>query len=253
VAFPRRGGVTVEHDAGLSQEGKTRVSGLRGVSPIDHVFFDLDGTLADSLPGIRYAVEEALAGLSVPRTCPDLRDLIGPPIRSILSVLAPQATEACLDRLERGFRLAYDRDGWSKTAAYPGALDAIAGLARAGKTLFLVTNKPRHVTLKVSELLRMRKLFSAILTRDSKEPPYESKGAMLRCILSLHGVHPATCLMVGDALEDCEAAAHAGMRAAVMLHGYGARRVPRGRPGWRLVNGFEELAALCVGKEDWDD
>lgn len=225
---------------------------MRGGSAIDHVFFDLDGTLADSLPGIRYAVEESLAGSGIQMPCAELRNLIGPPIRSILSMLVPQATKADLDRLERGFRLAYDREGWSKTTAYPGALSALASLGRAGKTLFLVTNKPRHVTLKVVDLLQMGEFFTATLTRDSKEAPYESKGAMLQYLLSLHGTQPAGCLMVGDALEDCEAAAHAGIRAVVMLHGYGAHRVPAGRPGWRRVNGFEELAALCLGKGEWD-
>jgi phosphoglycolate phosphatase len=148
--------------------------------------------------------------------------------------------------LEAGFRVAYDGEGWSRTGAYPGAAGALAGLARAGKKLFLVTNKPRHVTLKVVERLQMDELFAGILTRDSRQPPFESKGAMLAHLLALHGIDPSGCLMVGDALEDCEAAAQAGMRAAVMLHGYGAHRIPDARPEWRRVDGFQELAALCL-------
>ena len=71
----------------------TRAPGnaLRCELAVDYVFFDLDGTLVDSLPGIQFAVEAALhdSGMRAPET--PLKNLIGPPIRSILQQLAPQS------------------------------------------------------------------------------------------------------------------------------------------------------------------
>ncbi len=206
------------------------------------MFFDQDGTLVDSLPGIRYAVEAAIQA-----PCPDLGRMIGPPIRSILRSLVPEVTDARLDRLEAAFRFAYDSEGWRMSRAYPGAVQTLAELARAARTLYLVTNKPRHITLPILEMLQIDRCFAAVLTRDSRQPAFESKGAMLSHLLSAHGLDAARCLMVGDALEDCEAAADAGMRAAVMLHGYGAHRVPAERAEWIRVRDFPELAALCLG------
>ena len=49
------------------------------------IIFDLDGTILDSLPGIEYSVNSAFAfrNLQIPQR--SLRELIGPPIRTILS------------------------------------------------------------------------------------------------------------------------------------------------------------------------
>jgi phosphoglycolate phosphatase len=74
--------------------------------------FDLDGTLVDSLPGIAFSVDAAIAesGLPVRRT--DLRPLIGPPIREIFRQLLPQADALHLSSLEAAFRTSYDTGGW---------------------------------------------------------------------------------------------------------------------------------------------
>ncbi len=226
---------------------------VREQSAVDCVFFDLDGTLADSLPGISYAVETALAEADFSASSLELRSLIGPPIRSIFAKLLPQTAEADLDGLERSFRLAYDTEGWRRTAAYEGAVEAIRCLKLSGKTLYLVTNKPKHVTSQILNQLGIQDCFSGVLTRDSREPPFESKGAMLCHLLSLQRIDPARCLMVGDAPEDVEGATHAGMRAAIMLHGYGADRVPAGQPGCRHLEDFKELLAIFLADGEGND
>jgi phosphoglycolate phosphatase len=191
------------------------------------LIFDLDGTLLDSLPGIRYSVDAAFraCGLAVGEV--DLRSLIGPPIRTILSrMAAKRPTEEELGQLERSFRWSYDCEGWKMTPHYEGAAEALRSLKAEGARLFVVSNKPRHISMKILEAEGTADLFGEIVTKDSRTPVYQDKPEMMRYLLQKWGIEPGECLMVGDTMEDAEAASKTGMRFCLVSHGYGA--VPEG-------------------------
>ncbi len=188
------------------------------------ILFDLDGTLLDSLPGIEHAILEAFSvcGLEVGER--NLRSLIGPPIRTILSRMcspADSATEQQLDQLEHAFRRNYDDLGWRRTAHFPDVVEVLRQLSSHGKRLFIVSNKPRQVSLKILEAEGTVGLFEDIVTRDTRRPHYESKQEMIASLVESKRLQPANCLMVGDTMEDGEAAAHTGMPFCLVTYGYG--------------------------------
>lgn len=190
------------------------------------LLFDLDGTLLDSLPGIEYSARAAFAqcGLAVGEV--DLRSLIGPPIRTILATMAQadgrvELGDDQLDRLVQAFRTIYDSEGWKMTPHYPGALQALRTLRADGRRLFVVSNKPRHISLRILEAEGTMGLFDEIVTRDSREPAYKDKQEMMHSLMQRRGLLPQDCLMVGDTMEDAEAALQTGMPFCLMTHGYG--------------------------------
>ncbi len=185
------------------------------------VLFDLDGTLVDSLPGIQYSVDCALAECNMPRRVREVRSLIGPPIRGILSQLLPEADEDQLTKLERTFRLSYDGGGWRKTVLQAEAVETLTRLKAAGLPLFLITNKPIGPTRQMIEEFGLADLFNDVLCRDSRTPSFRSKAEMLQQITATHKLEPAACLYVGDTLEDYRAAGEAGIPVAIVAHGYG--------------------------------
>ena len=144
------------------------------------LLFDQDGTLFDSIPGIEYSVRAAFAAAGLDDSELDLRRWIGPPIRTILSKAAKTDDQALLDRLERAFRVSYDSEGWRRTPCFPGVVEMLAAMKSAGHRLFVVTNKPREVSLKILEMQGIAAHFEQVYTRDSTEPPYASKAGMLR-------------------------------------------------------------------------
>jgi phosphoglycolate phosphatase len=227
---------------------ETRLGALKSVGTsaraTSSVFFDLDGTLVDSLPGIEYAVDSALAEWRLARTEP-LRERIGPPIRSILQSVVGEATEEQLDRVERAFRTAYDSTGWRRTAPQAGAAEMLERLHAAGFLLFVVTNKPLDATEKILGLLGLRRYFREVLARNSVTPSFASKGQMIRVLLDRHALAPRDSLMVGDTGEDARAAAEAGIRAVIMAHGYGTGSELSG-VSCRVLNNFSELTSLCA-------
>lgn len=185
------------------------------------VLFDLDGTLLDSLSGIQYSVEAAFAECGLTMTNLPLRSLIGPPIRTILSRMSSSADEYDLDCLEKSFRSSYDSEGWQRTHHYAGAVELLKKLRIWGIRLFVISNKPLHISAKILDAAGTLKLFESIMTRDSREPAYAGKAEIMSCCLAMHGIRSHRCLMVGDTMEDAEAAAYNGIQFCLMTHGYG--------------------------------
>lgn len=210
------------------------------------VLFDLDGTLLDSLPGIAHSVKHACSAAGVPEPEADLRTLLGPPIRSILASVVRTEDAQLLDRLEAAFRSNYDAEGWRKTSCFEGVLETLEALRAHGCRLFVVSNKPLHIAVKVLDYEALLPLFEKIYTRDSREPSYTSKTEMVRDFLRDYDVPCSECLMVGDTMEDITASAANGMATAYMEHGYGEvlRDV---RVGYRLRSFADFLDSLAIG------
>lgn len=209
-------------------------------------FFDLDGTLLDSLPGIAFSIKEAFTACGLPMQSIDLGEIIGPPIRTILALAATQATDSDLDLLERSFRNSYDSDGWQKTALFPGSKVMLREAHTLGMQLFVVSNKPRHISVKILEREDMLVLFNAILTRDSSDPPYIGKAQMIEHLLQSFHLDADRCIMVGDTTEDAHAAAAMQVPFVWMAHGYG--KLPSNQTVALRIHSFQELLST-VGKE----
>lgn len=209
------------------------------------IFFDLDGTLLDSLPGIRHSIAAAFRECNLPMADIEVRSLIGPPIRTILSRLMLGATaedgESCLDHLERAFRVSYDGEGWQKTYHYPDAAMMLRKIKTQGVRTFVVSNKPRHVSLNILEAEGTLAYFNEVVTRDSRQPLYSGKEEMLSSLLSVRTINPEKCLMVGDTMEDAGAAAAVGMQFCLMTHGYGDVPVDSKIPVALRLDNFAEL------------
>lgn len=208
------------------------------------IFFDLDGTLLDSLPGITFSIEQAFHACGLPMRPIDLREAIGPPIRTILALAATQATPSDLDRLERAFRTSYDSEGWQKTLPFPGSSLMLREAHSLGIQLFVVSNKPRHIALKILEREGSLPLFEKMLTRDSSDPPYAGKAQMIEHLLRAFQLHAARCIMVGDTTEDALAAAEMLVPFIWMAHGYGT--IPPSLDVAFRIKSFPELLPVLT-------
>lgn len=203
------------------------------------VLFDLDGTVLDSLPGIDSSFRHACRSEGVPEPMVDLRPMLGPPIRSIFARTLNANDDELLDRLEAAFRANYDAEGWRKTSCYWGARQVLTALKRRGHRLFVVSNKPQHISVRILEHHSLLPLFEGLYTRDSRKPPYTSKTEMVRQLLTDYDVSGPECLLVGDTMEDIQASTGNGMDAVWMEHGYG--EVLPDVPVKYRVRSFEEF------------
>lgn len=208
------------------------------------VLFDLDGTILDSLPGIEFSVRAAFSACNLSLSELSLRSLLGPPIRVILAAAGDISDTDTLDALEKAFRRSYDSEGWQMTACFPGAEFALHELKRQGHRLFVVSNKPRHISLRTLRRHGIADSFESVVTRDSRSPAYRDKHEMIQNILFSHQLVSDNCLMVGDTMEDAVAAASAGLRFISMAHGYGDWQKASSVPADCVLHDFSQLLNL---------
>lgn len=207
------------------------------------LFFDLDGTLADSLPGLQASLAEALGSGGRRLRVSDVRPFIGSGIRSILKALENNLTETEIDGMERSFRASYDTVGVRNSLLFEDVRQTLQALGANGTEMFLVTNKPRLATANLMEQHGIAGLFKEMLSRDSRQPPFTSKAEMLRELLVQYEVNAQRALMVGDTAEDQQAAQQAGMRFAFAEYGYG--QIEDQVECIRLSR-FSEIAQACA-------
>jgi phosphoglycolate phosphatase len=178
----------------------------------NYFIFDLDGTLVDSLPGIAWSIDCAFTDCRLPRPSCDVGKYIGPPIRNILAAISGISDIDDLNRLEHAFRCSYDSEGWRKTTCFKGVPDLLEQLRVSGAELFVVTNKPAHVTAKILGELNLADFFEEVACRGS----HGSKAEVLSGLLKRRRLVPEAGLMVGDTQEDSHAAAAAGMQCRIV-------------------------------------
>lgn len=208
-------------------------------------FFDVDGTLVDSLPGIEFSVRAALRS-----TGKDfdggLAQLIGPPIRQVLRKILRNESDSELDRVEAEFRKYYDSEGWKRSSLYLGVEATLRELKDQGNQLFVFTNKPAHVTTAILKALNIGSCFEAILSRDSRVPHFPDKGAMLNEFLRDFKVDRDLALVTGDSSEDFRAALANGMRFCFATYGYGNLPEEHALADSWQIDEFDKLLSISV-------
>lgn len=188
------------------------------------VFFDLDGTLADTDADIRRAWKAALADLGV--TCENFdRDFVaGPTLEEMAFKLIPGCTHAMAAALREGFGRHYDCDGFPLTREYPGVLDAVRRLKDAGARVFIATNKRYAGAMAMARRFGWDGVFEGLYAADMHKDDAIgklTKSALLALALKETGEKAGDCAMVGDTLGDFTAAAANGMASIGVSWGYG--------------------------------
>lgn len=221
-----------------------------GITRINTIIFDLDGTLVDSMPGIEYAAEVAWDAVQPGPPCPSLRPFIGPPIREMFQRALPEAEAPTLDALERAFRAVYDTEGWRKTTVYPGVLETLARLIEIGVRCFGVTNKPRLPTQRILDYCGIRPYFVMFLSPDVRTPRFAAKAEAVATLLAEYDLHPQCTALMGDTSDDAQAAAACGLRFIAFAGGYGWMDTACQMPaGWTCAE-FSDLLMIIHDETD---
>lgn len=201
---------------------------------VSNFIFDLDGTLVDSLPGIEASTRRALEIAGIDRPLPPMRELVGPPIATMLARLWP---DLCADQLAavlRAFRQHYDAEGCLASTPYPGVPETLHTLQAHGARLFVLTNKPFQPSRRLLGHHGLETVFTDIVSPDSVTPAFSRKsdGAML--LSSRYGLSRSTTVLMGDGLDDSQAAAEHGFGFITAVYGYGS--AARTRPAGALAS-----------------
>lgn len=188
-----------------------------------YCFFDLDGTLTDSAPGIMRCFRLALEkfGLSEPDD-EKLRFIIGPPLYYSFSEgfgFSDEDTEKAI----AAYREEYAVRGYMECTVYDGIRETLQELTEKGVICALVTSKPIMYSPKVLEYHGMDKFFSFVSAPQVGEKDPGKAALIARAIEALGISGSADIYMIGDRKYDMEGAKAAGVCGIGALWGFGDR------------------------------
>ena len=185
------------------------------------IIFDLDGTLVDSLPGIEASLRIAAAACNPPRHVPSLRGVIGPPIAKMMGKLWPDLSDIEREKAIAAFRRHYDSAGCLLSPLFDGVAPTLAALRARRIELYLLTNKPSIPTRTILEQTGIRHHLRDAVSPDTNDLPFTVKSAGASYLRDRYFLSPDTTLVVGDGVDDGEAAAACGFAFVAAAYGYG--------------------------------
>jgi phosphoglycolate phosphatase len=228
----------------------------------DAAIIDLDGTMVDTVGDFVAAINLMLADVAAPATRPgavnaaNVQLMVGKGsehlIKSVLNLVAAQAERAqdAIDPValyERAFaryQHHYATINGQYSALYPGVLEGLAGLAKAGLRLACVTNKPVVFARQLLQLKGVDGYFTEVFGGDSFARKKPDPLPLLKTCEALGSI-PARTLMIGDSGNDAAAARAAGCPVVLVTYGYNHGEPVRGVN----ADGFVDSLAALVGRK----
>jgi phosphoglycolate phosphatase len=188
-----------------------------------HLFFDLDGTLIDSRPGILTSMRHALTTLELAIPADELLSrLIGPPTHDAFRELLNSSDPDLNARALGIYRQRYAELGLFESSPYPGVAEGLRALREARLRLFVVTSKPEVYANTIIDHFALRQYFDRVFGSELTGER-SNKGELIGHVLGSEGISQSQAWMIGDRLHDINGAKQNGLRSAGALWGYGSR------------------------------
>ena len=202
------------------------------------IYFDLDGTLTDSGPGIMNAVAYALAAMGRPvPSRASMRRFIGPPLSYSFQAYEGMSPEDARRAVEL-YRVYYNDRGKFENTPYSGIDRLLEALRAKGKRLYVATSKPEGLSVEILEHFGLAGYFERI-AGSTLDDSRSTKIQVLRYAIGMGGRERA--VMVGDRHLDVEGARENGLPCVGVVYGYGSRQELQEAGALALADTVEDL------------
>ena len=195
--------------------------------PIQAIFFDLDGTLADTAPDLAAALNKVREEDGLPHLpLSQLRPMTSHGARGMLGLglnLTPE--DAAYPAYVARFLGHYERALCVETRLFDGMAELLAKLEVANIAWGVVTNKAARFTQPLMDQLGLTQRAAAIVSGDSAARAKPHPDPLLLAA-QIADVPAHACLYVGDDLRDIEAGRAAGMGTVAVRYGYLGEGLP---------------------------
>ncbi len=196
------------------------------------VVIDLDGTLLDTVGDISTAANMMRASLGFAPLDPALirtfvgkgiANLVAKSLKDAVGEVGPTALKVAVANFERQ----YEKCFGDTSAPYPGVVDGLNALKEKGFRLGCVTNKVEKFTLPLLVKSGLADYFEITLSGDSlaEKKPHPMP---LKHAAEFFGCATAEMLLIGDSMNDAEAARAAGSPVFIVPYGYNEGQELRG-------------------------
>lgn len=182
------------------------------------VYFDLDGTLTDSAPGILNSLKFALSELGFPE--PDaesMRQVLGPPIQHSFARLLGTTDAEQIAHAVKLYRKHFIPVGMFENEVYIGVREMLQELKFADFTIYIATAKPTVFARQITDHFGLTRFFDAIYGSELTG----ERGLKSEVIAYGLAQTGKTGWMVGDREHDVIGAHQNQMPCLGVTYGYG--------------------------------
>lgn len=183
------------------------------------IFFDLDGTILDTLDDLKNAVNAALIKENFPiRTREEIRLFIGNGTAKLIERSCPKDTPQDIqDRVWNNFFLHYKEHYFDYTVPYKGIKEALQELKKSYR-LVVVSNKDDVFAKNIVE-----KNFPGIfdcIQGTYRDKPRKPDPYIINKVIDELNIDRKKSIYVGDTNVDVESATNAGLPLILVTYGY---------------------------------
>lgn len=188
--------------------------------PYKYLFFDLDGTVTDSAPGITNSCAYALSKYGINETTEQLRRFVGPPLIPAWMESYGFSEETAKQALEY-YREYYVEKGIYENYPYEGIREVLLKLKNAGMKIVLATSKPEPYAERIVEYFGMKDIFDLVAGSTLDERRSKKVEVISYAMDTLGITDKSEVLMIGDREYDIKGARLAGTDSMGVMYGYG--------------------------------
>lgn len=209
------------------------------------IFFDLDGTLIDSVPGLASAIDEMLLAVGLSEAGEErVRVWVGNGAYALVEEALRYADDDFDDVLiaecYQHFLACYAKTA-KQSCLYPNVKHCLQKLAQQNIELVLITNKPRRFTPEILEQHGIDGFFHSLVCGDDLQDKKPHPAPLIVAMERLN-VKASNCLMVGDSFNDIAAANAANIKSVAVSYGYNHGETVLSLPASAFV---DDLIMLC--------
>jgi len=190
------------------------------------LLFDLDGTLVDSVPDLACCLNAMLTELALPAASEDeVRMWVGNGAERLVKRALTRRMDgepedqALLSRALARLMEIYGENTDQYSQLYPGVIEGLDYARSLGCPLGVVTNKAERFTVPLLRSLGIFDRFDIVVGGDTLATQKPHPGPLLHCAEQYRAA-PARSVMIGDSVNDLQAARAAGMRILCVSYGY---------------------------------
>ncbi|MBQ5575274.1 MAG: HAD family hydrolase [Bacteroidales bacterium] len=207
------------------------------------IFFDFDGTIADTVNGILATMTATFKELNLPIPPQDaMKSTIGMLLGDALQQLGNLDDSQRVLAVKTYQRLFREVE-LPNTRIFPGVSQTLQTLKSRGVKMAIVTSRGIESLRLILTQNNILEYFDELVTRDNGFKPKPAPD-MVNYLLQKMNLAPSDVLVVGDTTFDIDMGAAAGCKTCAVTYGnHSAERLATSKCDW-MVGRFEEIAEV---------